>query len=862
MRKPLLTILAQFFVLLFLQAGVRDFTIKQYGVDQDFEGIFIYDIVQDEDGFLWLGADDGLYRFDGKTMLKFNQMDSTIGELVTACTVSTDGHLYLGYYNGGVSIVEHGRYRKLQNAESNPSKVNRLYQDKNQVLWGLTQNTGLIRIENRIAKAVYMDMLNQLISYDLIRHEDRFYIGTNEGLLMLQMDEEENISPIGFVVGSFGKAVNALYEDPHDDEILWVGTDEGLFYIEHGEATTGILNPVKGAEKLRVTSITRDHLKTLWVGTAASGLVEIELKNNHAFRLTRFDRDHGFPSNQISSLYVDRENEIWVGTFGNGLVQLNRAFFHHYELKKSGRIEGINDMYQVNENLYYLATDKGLVRAFNQPYQDSLTFEIMEETKGYIVTRILKKDDAIWLGTTNSGLINYDIETNKFKEVYLDPVDVGLSHLVRYVVEGNDGSLWVSIAGNGVYHLNERGGLIEHFNTRNGFYHNEVFTILPDQAGNIWFGAHSVGLALLTGEGEMKFLTKDNIFPARDINSISQDNQGIIWIATSGSGLYSFDGENFQRYDEQSGLLSNFCNAVEVDNAGQVWVGHRKGLSLIQSEYGLVRRFNHPGELGETEAVLNSVTKDIQGNIWFGNPYGVTKVILPHVQHRIEKRETHIQDIRLFFERVDLLDHSALDKLDNALPNDLTFGHKENHITFDFVSINLKNPDGIYYQYQLIGYDKNWSPITSSNLATFTNLDPGKYTFRIRESDHPKYWGDNYEELTFVIDSPYWKKWWFYLLQISIMASLFLITYFISARVQNLFVIRLMVYVSLFIVFEYIHTELEPYIESIAGETPIFQVGANLALALILLPVELRMAKYLKNRESNRKKKQELAESK
>ncbi|UXX80062.1 hypothetical protein N7E81_02945 [Reichenbachiella carrageenanivorans] len=839
-----------------LHASVRDFTVKQYGLDQDFEGIFIYSIVQDLDGFLWVGSDDGLYRFDGKKMLHYSQMDSMVGDLVTACVVGPDEHLYLGYYNGGVSIVEHGKYRKLIGAEaaSGSSKLNRFYQDDDQALWGLTQNSGLVKIENGETKHIEIELLSQLISYDLIRHHDRFYIGTNEGLLMLKWNEDDEISPIGFVVGSFGKTVNALYEDPHDDEILWVGTDEGLFYVEHGASTKGIFNPVEGLEQKRITSITRDHLQTLWVGTAASGLVEIELKDSHAHRLTYFDKVHGFPGNQISSLYVDRENEIWVGTFGHGLIQLNRAFFHHYELKKSSDIEGVNDIHYVNEDLYYLGTDKGLVKVFNRPEQDSLIFEMIEETKKFQITRIFEEQGTVWLGTRTRGLIRYDIAKKEFKDIKLSPVDVGLSHHVRYIARANDGNLWVSIAGNGVYHINHQGELLEHFNTRMGFYHNEIFAILPDQAGNIWFGAQSVGLALLKPGKEMAFLTKDDVFPARDINSISQDQTGMIWIATSGSGLYSFNGNNFQRFDEETGLLSNFCNAVEVDSAGQVWVGHRKGLSLIQSSYGIVRRFNHPSELGETEAILNAVTKDAKGNIWFGNPYGVTKVILPHIQHRIEKRRTHIQDIRVFFERVDLLAHSKQAKLDDMLPNDLRFNYKENHLTFDFVSINLKKPEGIFYQYQLEGYDKQWSPITSVNMATFTNLDPGKYTFRIRESDHSQFWNDNYEEIDFVIDSPYWKKWWFYLLQISIMVALFSITYLISAKGQNLFVIRLMVYVSLFIVFEYIHTELEPYIESIVGETPIFQVCANLALALVLLPIELRMAKYLRNRESLRAK--------
>ncbi len=836
-----------------LVAGVRDFTIKQYGIDQDFDGIYIYSISQDDDGYLWIGTDDGLYRFDGKTMINLNKTDSTMGKLVTASTVSKDGHLYLGYSDGGVSIVEHGRYRKILQSEDLPSKINRLYLDQDDAIWVLSGNNGLARISGSETKVIPVEFLDELISTDLIRHENHLYIATSEGLAKLRIEGEDGMAVEGFVEGSYGKPISALYEDPHDSDVLWVGSEDGLFYVDHSSEEE--LVSVGGMEHLRVTAIARDELKTLWVGTAQSGLVEIELKNNHPHKITHFNIAHGFPSNQINSLYVDRENEIWVGTFGNGLVQLNRALFHHYELTKTSGIEGVNDIHQVDRDLYYLATSDGLVKAFNKKGKDSLNFELLKSTSSFSVTQLLIQDEIAWLGTSNKGLIRFNLENGRYERIFLNPVDPGVSHMVRYIIAGYENDLWVSIAGNGVYNIEYDGTLKRHFNTRNGFYHNEVFSILPDQGGNVWFGAQAVGLAILKNEDELQFLTKDEIFPARDINSISQDESGKIWIATAGEGLYSFDGEEFERFDESRGLVSDFCNAVQIDNSNQVWVGHRMGLSLIQPEYGLIRQFDHPSELGETEAVINSVEKDDQGNIWFGNPYGVTKVILPHIQYEIKERETHIQDVRLFFKEVDLLQYSSQEKLDNTLPGDLDFHHSDNHITFDFIAINLKNPDAIHYQYQLEGFDREWSPVTRSNVATFTNLDPGKYAFKVKESDHPELWGNDYHEITFEIDYPYWKKWWFYLIQISFILSIMSITFVLSKKIQNLFILRLMVYVSLFMLFEYIHTEVEPFIEQIAGETPIFQVGINLMLALVLLPVELRLASYLKRRDSKRKQK-------
>lgn len=827
-------------------SGVKDFIIKRYGLDQEFEGIFIYDIIQDDDGFLWISADDGLYKFDGQKMVNISKKDSTMSALITASVVSEDGHLYLGYFDGGISIVEHGRYRKLITSEELSEPVVKMRLDSQGRVWALTKNGSLIVIEDGTPQIKQIEFLSEANSKDFIFHRDWMYVATGEGLIRFKVTEDD-FRIDGFVLGVHQISVNALYEDPFKDGVLWVGTSDGLFELPHGDnISSEHLEPVVGTEHFDISSIAKDQLETLWVGTSFHGLVEIDLLDNHVHKLTYFNKETGFPADQIRKVYVDRENEVWIGTFGNGIVQLNRAFFHHYELFKSVGVEKLTSFVEINEDLFYLGSNSGLVRGFNMPNRDSLNFELVDLPFSIGVTHILKDDDALWIGTQREGLLKYSITSNRVERIPFDTF-IG-NHSIRTVVNGEDNSLWVSVAGHGVYQINKQGEILNNYNTKTGFIHNEIFSILSDAAGNVWFGTYGAGLALLPSGGEMQFLTRDNVLPATDINSISQDAKGVIWIATSGAGIFSFDGEEFTNFTQDDGLLSRFCNALEVDNNGQIWIGHMKGLSLIQPEYGIVRRFNHPSELGETESVINSVMKDDLGNIWFGNPYGFTKVILPHLQHEIKERNTHILDMRVFFESTDLLNFSDQPKLDNILPNDIEFPFDKNHITFDYVAVNLKNPDAIYYKCKLEGFDKDWTPITKSNEAVYSNLDPGTYTFKVLESDHPERWTDEIHEITFKITSPYWQTWWFYLIQIVFILGLVIITAKLSKRLQSVFWIRIMIYVSLFMVFEYVHTELEPFIETLSGEGSIFEVGLNLCLALILLPLELRLAKYLKKR--------------
>ncbi|RED97090.1 ligand-binding sensor domain-containing protein [Marinoscillum furvescens] len=830
-----------------LCAGPRDFTTLVYNSDRDFDGIFIYTVTQDSDGFLWVGSDDGLYRFDGEQMLNLNANDSTVDNLVTAAVAGPDG-LYLGFFAGGIHRVRSGKIEPVLEASELPSRVNQIRLIGSDI-WALTQNKGLVILQNGRKIKIPLKELEGVICRDFWVVRDELFVGTNEGLFRYGIQGDERLQFEGVVPGTINHDVNTLLQDDRLKDVLWVGTDEGLFYLERG---VGWQSVAVLTDQIQVSALAKDQLNTLWVGSKNKGLVQIELEpRTRALQInsiTRFNRSTGFESNQINELYVDRENEVWVGTFGHGLVQLNRAYFHHYELYNTIQLSGVHSMSRLRAEELLLGTDQGLVRVFSEPLKDSLIFERLAFSEGFSFHALLVTEDKIWAGTEKNGLYTIDLASRKMKPVRLlkdNPVE---NQLIRDIQQDRNGNIWVAAAANGVFELNESGEVLRHFNTKTGFYHNDIVTICPDRYGNVWFGSHATGLALLTKAGELKLLSRDEIFPSFDINTITQHLDGNVWIATQGAGLYEFDGEVFRQYTRKKGLLSNYCNSVMIDDIGQIWIGHRLGITLIQPEYDIIRTFNHPNELGETESELNSVCKDAKGNVYFGNPYGITKVNLPYFNFKIEELQTQVKSIRLFFEETDIYQFAANEELTEVIPSQLTFPHDQNHLTFDYIAIKLRNPQAVRYQFKLKGFDKHWSPVTNNTQATYTNLSPGEYTFMVRQSEHEGYWTDDYTSLKVEIRPPYWEMWWFYLLQISIILLLVYITYFLSARLRSEFAVRLMVYICIFIAFDYIHTELEPYLEEFSGETPIFQVAVNLLLALCLLPIEIRMTRYMKKR--------------
>ncbi|GEM_PF-1158295 len=832
MNKRSLVLLCLLSFTLTLSAGIRDFTKKVLDENHDFFGTFIYNIVQDEDGFLWIGSDDGLYRYDGRTMINLNQRDTTVGDLVTAMQVSSDGHLYLGYYHGGISIVEHSQYRKVITSEELPYKVIDIINlpGENNLL-ALTSNGVFVKFKNDQSTTTAIEDLQSLIINDLAQINDQLYVATSDGLFIYNIDPEGKITLNHIVEDLEYINCKSVYQDNFTKRI-WVGTDEGLYSTKvEGSG----YRPFLEFNRLVVNTITSDKRGNLWLGTANNGLYEVIFEEN-TYKVTHFSKSNGLESNEINYLYSDREDEVWVGTFGKGLIQLNRADFHHYSFSERFDLNRTRAI-TVHHNKRYVATDNGLIVGYNKPYKDSLNWESVTAFDGWNISAILSLHDRLLVAVEDQGLFSYN-EARREPILLTNKAGQSMDYTIRTMVNGAN-TVFVSFSGMGVVEYNTQWQPLNEWNTTTQFYHNEIFAIHPDDEGNIWFGAYGAGLAYLDRTSDhIRYLTKDDNFPSYDINSIIEDDNNDIWIATAGQGVFKYDGEEFVRYGKADGLLSDFANSIIIDDSGEAWVGHRKGVSLIQADYDIIRTFYHPEDLGETESLINAISKDQEGNIWVGNPYGVTKIVLPHLHHEMRTRNTHITDIRLYYKPVELTQYAQTDFIDNILPSDILLPFDQNHVTFDFVSINLKNPDAIFYKYKLKGYDRDWSPTSKANLATYTNLDPGKYTFQIMESDHDDYWQPNISEVSFEVDLPYWNKWWFLIFEMLIVTLVVILTFKFLSKVENKLIARLLIYVSLFIFFESIHTRFEPYLDEISGEIPIFQVVTNLILALMLFPVE------------------------
>jgi len=283
-------------------------------------------------------------------------------------------------------------------------------------------------------------------------------------------------------------------------------------------------------------------------------------------------------------------------------------------------------------------------------------------------------------------------------------------------------------------------------------------------------------------------------------------------------------------------------------------VSHREGISNINVETNFLQSFNHKSEMGESQVLINSTFTDDVGDIWFGNPFGLTKIDKPHLNFKIKNLKSIITSIRIQYREEDLTQFSESDSLQGFIPYELNFPHDKNDLSFDFIAIHLKDPNAIHYQFMLKGYDKGWSPIKLINEANYTNLPPGKYQFLVKESDNPNYWKKDTASISFNISKAYWNTLWFAASELAVMFFIMAGTIFHSEKIENDLITQIMIFVCIFIIFEYIHTQLEPYLDEMAGGPVIFKVFLNLILALILFPIESIIQKFLAKKRLKKEK--------
>lgn len=726
-------------------------------VDQGLSQGSVVSILQDSQGFIWFGTQDGLNRFDGYgfTVFKHSPGDTTTlsdNFIVTIAEDSTNT-LWFVTLNSPAVINRFDRVTEtfsrlprdsVDLGHAHVGSVFSTYEDPSGVRWSGSVGGGVTRLDRRTGESTNF------------KHDP-----SDPGSL----SDNRVYSVFGDKTGT-----------------IWVGTREGLDrYDPKSGKFVHYKHDPKNPNSLSdnwVWPILEDRQGVMWFGTFRKGLNRYDRATG---TFTRYYHDESNPrslgDDRLYSLYQDRSGMIWVGTI-SGIDYFNPEmgdFAHYYSdpKKPDGLLHNaVYSMYVDSRGFVWVGTERGLDKwdrstgKFSHYSHDPSKPASLGEN---LVQCILEdKSGTLWFGTQSSGLDRFDRTTGVFTHFRASPKTSGSlsDNRIYALLEDRKGDLWIGTYGGGLNKFNRKTSTFTVY-TQNDSIPGRlsgpgVWSICEDRDGRLWVGTYKGGLNLFDRTTETfthfrsdpansRTLSNDNVL------CILEDRRGNLWVGTM-SGLNRFDRETltFQRYFEKDGLPNSYINGILEDEKGNLWISTVKGLSRYDQDRNEFRNFDVSDGLQGNEFNTGALAKDpTTGEMYFGGMNGFN-VFHPD---RVSNNPYVPPVVFTTFIRYNTDDEEGkpiVERGITAKPH-ITLSYKDNVASFEFAALNYYSTSRNLYAYKLEGFNENWIQLGTERKATFTNLDAGEYTLRVKGSNNDGVWNDDGASIALTVTPPWWK---------------------------------------------------------------------------------------------------------
>lgn len=734
-----------------LTVSGQTYNFSYFNVPEGLPQSSVNAIYNDSRGYLWVATSGGgVAQFDGKIFKTYNEKDGLAGNIVTGIAEDKEGNMWFTSTWGGVSkyngrnMVVLTKNEGLQNNSNNC-----IFIDNKDRIW-IGSSSGMCYYENGFFNTLKNSFFNTSINFITSDNKNNLWVGTTNGLIRINDNDTlyfttENNLP--------SNNITALIQNSNGNYIIGF-KDAGIHKILAGSIDKDANLEVETINAThKISSILEDNDKNIWYATHDNGIYDINRSTNETKHISK---ENGLETNNISSLYKDRIGNIWIGTNGSGVIRVNNTAFTYYN-----EIEGLNHndifgiMHDNDENIWVGTANSGV---FKYDGHHSIQYTEQNGLGSNNIKAIVKDNEGNLWFATSKGLSKYSNGSFKTYTTH----DGLPTNKIKSLLYDKRGYLWIGTNGGGLckYDFNT----FTTYTTNDGLSHNYIHSLFLDKSNNLWIG---------TGNGINRMSKKVIVsFPVSKIcnsyiGSISEDAFGNIWFGTDRC-LTKYDGIDFTSYTTKNGLSSDIIYLVHFHKRGHLWIGTNNGLDKFTfNSYGQVDEIKNYGlsdGFRGVECNSRAVYEDDKSNLWIGTVKGLIKYTPSEDRENVFESKTHITSVKLYFDKVDWLRYSKeLSKWYN-LPENIAFDHSQNHITFEFNSINLSHPEAVLYSFKLEGFDNDWFPATTKDVATYSNLPPGTYTFKVKSRNNDGVWNQQPVTFSFTIKAPFWQKWWFYLL--------------------------------------------------------------------------------------------------
>jgi signal transduction histidine kinase/ligand-binding sensor domain-containing protein/DNA-binding response OmpR family regulator len=761
-------------------------------------------IFQDKNGWIWLGTSQGLSRFDGYRFVNFvhnpEDTSSLSGELVRVIFEDSKGNLLIGTENGGLNVFDREKerffhpYKNLPEFKSKEISVNSITED----------------------------------------HEGNLYIGTDRNIL--KVDKLGHLSVVRPQVrdltdGFSGYFIRALQFDNSGN--LWIGTTNGLFqYHPDSNLIETVSFPLLNEQSREVFEVFKDDDGLLWIGTYSNGILIIDpvTKSVHHLKLDPYSKR----TETIRAISKGILGDYWIGTRGGLYIYSKNkgvtGFFRHDDRdKRSLANNSVLEIFHDARGETWIGTRGGL-NLLAKSKQVFHSFSALPDDNHYLNSSIIyafwmDKKKRIWVGTEDGGINIYDPDKGTFQ--YLTAQDNNPNSIsqncIKAFMDDKKGNLWIGTFWGGIDVLNMESGRIKHYrhspDKPQSLSDDRVWALCLDDDGGIWVGT-SVGIdrfdpetksfshfPKLVQNSQVSWISIDsdrNIWlgTSDEIVIYDPNNESIIrysehprafledsekryWIATMDNGiaLYSKSEGALKYYNTRDGLSNNQALNILEDDDHYLWISTSNGLSKFDTKNNQFRNFTSRDGLRNDQFTYGAAYKADNGELLFGGIAGFN-MFNPH---DILTDDLHVPlvftGLRVFNKPVPIGDgKDAILKTSISETSHLILKNDQKVFTLEFTALDFVNNTGNLYSYYLEGFDNGWNEPSTARTATYTNLNPGDYTLKIKRVLPGNTSADEELMLDITILPPFWMTWWFRTLMILVIITL---SYFLIRFIVN-----------------------------------------------------------------------------
>lgn len=750
-------------------------------------------IVKEKNGYVWIGTNNGLNRFDGQEIKIYNKQNSTLASNdISDILIDSKNRIWIATLGGGLNFYD-PKLDAFTTFKNDPNDPKTLMSDNVGAL--LEDSKGLIWLGTEKGLCYFNPSNHQFISFNNEFNDSQ--IKKSNGITSIYEDKNHNLW-----IGTFGNGlfifnrtekkfrqikskqtqipdfINVI--SPLNADQILIGTrGSGLLLLEI--ASLNCTDYLKENLALKqeiniVRSIKIDSKKNLWIGTDGNGLLKVENFNKknpiiHNY-LHNSQLEKSLSGNAIFEIMEDTDANIWIGTAWDGVSVIDKKNKSEllYGETVSQKPSPVLSIYK-KDNLLYLGLDGEGFTEFNTATNKATYYNAKNQTKdlkaNYIQKIVESKEGLLWLGTFKNGLIKFNRKTHQFTQYKHESDNINSISFddVRDIIEDEHNNLWLATWGGGLNYFDTKSQKFTSFregsNNNKTINHDNTIDLLLD-GDKIWIATFGGGLNVFDTkkkvftyykhkDDDVNTLTNNNIF------CLYKDSKNYLWMGTSGGGVnrMNLKTKQIERFEKNENINYQTITAIIEDNNQTIWFSTKQGIINYSYQTNSFKTFPKLS----SEFHINAVFKDENGWIYFGGIDGVVKIDPKTISTNHHAPHVTLTNFKLFNKEVAIQESEVLSKSIRFTEN-IVLKYDQDVVTFEFAALEFPFSNSCEYAIKMENFDKEWRYIGKDRTATYTNLSPGDYVFKVKSKEKGSEWTDDYTAVSLTVLKPFWLSWW------------------------------------------------------------------------------------------------------